>query len=169
MNGYIHVQSQVDQGTTFSVLLPVHESQTDTKPDLETASGAQDTGSEAKILVVDDEPQVAAVVVDMLEELGYQSTSFTSSAEAVKEISESPDKYSLIITDQMMPVMSGLEMTEQIHNIQPELPVILISGFSNLLVEEELNTRGITEYLRKPILFNELQESVHRMMKTIEV
>jgi nitrogen-specific signal transduction histidine kinase/CheY-like chemotaxis protein len=168
MSGKIHVESQPGRGTSFHIFLPMHETYGES-----TSIEAQNTLLEknprkARILVVDDEPQVAEVVAEMLEDLGFETASFTSSVLAFKEVTDNPDKYTLIITDQMMPDMSGLEMTRQLQSIQPDLPVILTSGFSNMLVEEELKVQGIKEYLKKPILFSELQESVFRIINNTE-
>jgi len=68
----------------------------------------------------------------------------------------------------MMPEMSGLELAKRIIAVKSDLPVILASGFSNLLHEEDLKSYGIAAYLNKPILFDELQESVFKVIQEIE-
>ena len=81
-------------------------------------------------------------------------------------MTRNPDKYTLVITDQMMPALTGLEMTHEIHMIDAEIPVILASGFTNTLLEEKSQRTGVAACLRKPISLDELEKTVCRVITT---
>lgn len=147
--GNITVYSEPGSGSTFRVYLPVMEGvESEQKV---VASGPLPTGSE-RILLVDDEPTVAKVEKDMLENLGYNVTICGSPVEALNFFRRQPESYDLIITDMTMPEMTGDKLAIEIMTIKPQIPVILCTGFSELINKEEALKIGIRRFVTKPLI-----------------
>ena len=147
-NGFIDVRSTPGEGSTFDVFFPVLEGA------LAEALAATDqvqppTGNE-RVLLVDDEPQLVQICGKMLEALGYRVDSTTSSLKAMEMFLAGQGAYALVITDQTMPEMTGLDLAKLLLRHQPDLPVILITGYSELLTEERLKASGIFKVMMKP-------------------
>ena len=143
--GAIRVESAPGQGAIFCVHFPSAPATVETAP---VATPASARGGE-HILVVDDEPDIVAMLVRMLEPRGYRVTAVTSGEAALAEFRRAPDRFDAVITDQTMPHMSGLELARSIHGQRPGMPVILTSGFTGPLRSEEL-ARDIAGVAAKP-------------------
>jgi len=102
-------------------------------------------GGTERILLVDDEKPIVLMLRDMLEHLGYQVTSTTSSPEALEMFRKRPDYYQLVITDQTMPKLTGGELAKEILTFRPDIPIILCTGFSEIFTEELAREMGIRE------------------------
>jgi len=108
------------------------------------------------ILVVDDEPFLVRVTQRQLENHGYTVTGISSSKDALEMIEANPWQFDLLITDQTMPRLTGMELALAVMAIRPDLPVILCTGHSDLVSEEEALQSGVKRYITKPIAANEL-------------
>ena len=144
--GAITVDSKPEQGATFNVFLPnegywAAPSETDEEP--------IPTGSE-RILIVDDEIGLADLGKDIIESLGYRVTALTGSREALETFRLQPDAFDLVITDMAMPGLNGYELAKELLAIRPEVPIILYTGFSDLIDEKQAKEAGIREYIMKP-------------------
>jgi len=102
-------------------------------------------------LIVDDEEMVLSVLSKSLKRLGYQVVTEQSSLAALKHLKEAPDSFDLIITDQTMPHMSGLELSEAARVACPQLPFILVTGFSPVLSDRSAQSLGVAGVISKPI------------------
>ena len=162
LGGAIKVYSEPGKGSTFRVFLPRHDGSLSEEPPAPT-DFPELKGNE-HILFIDDEKQVVSMVQEMLQELGYDITTQTSSVEALKQLAGQPDRFDLVITDQTMPDMTGMELADHILHIRPDMPVILATGYSKLVTEEKIRNSGIREYLRKPIVFHDLETVVRRVL-----
>ena len=147
-NGVIHVESVPGQGTSFHIYLP--EIRSETKISKPTAPACPQKGTE-RILLVDDEPQLVKMTHVMLENLGYKVTSTESSMDALELFRLNQDQFDIIITDQTMPKMSGVELTKKIWAIRPDIPIILCTGYSSLISKETATAIGIKNFVSKPI------------------
>ncbi|MDY6851149.1 MAG: response regulator, partial [Thermodesulfobacteriota bacterium] len=145
--GEILVFSEEGKGTSFEVLLPRTASEVTARKDQLTILPA---GSE-RILVVDDEKAVVDVWLYMLNEFGYEVVTNTSSLEALNVFQTQPDNFDIVITDHTMPDMTGVELTREIKNIRPDIPIIMCTGCDNLITPEEAMEIGISEVVTKPI------------------
>jgi len=159
--GMISARSKPDKGSTFDVFLPVTmatavEQQPQSEPVLE--------GSE-RILLVDDEESVAHSTALMLEFQGFKLSTHLDSREALKVFQKAPDEFDLVITDQSMPAMSGLELAAELMKIRPEIPIILNSGYSNKALEDKSLQIGIREICLKPM---DVQRLVKIIRKTLD-
>lgn len=116
------------------------------------------TSSLGRILVVDDEPQVGAVLRDLLVELGYVVETAVRGAEALQIVPVfQPDA---VLLDLQMPEMSGVEVLDHLRRDHPLLPVIMVTGNANLDVARDTLTRGAFDYLRKPFNLDVLDRVV---------
>ena len=147
-DGFIACESQVGVGTIFHIYLPSYES--DTIPGTVSSEYLPVIGTE-RILFVDDEPMLAQMGRTMLERLGYAVTVRTSSQEALTTFSDQPDAFDLVITDQTMPELTGFDLAQLILQIRPNLPIILCTGYSSVISEEQVKSSGIRGYALKPV------------------
>jgi len=159
--GHVTVDSTVGQGTTFDVFLPVVEPKT-SAPGEETAP--LPTGRE-RILWVDDEPTLVEACKRMVGSLGYDIAARTSSIEALEAFRANPDEFDLVITDMTMPSMTGVELARALMAIRPDIPIILCTGFSELVSENQAKALGIREFVMKPILRRNIAEAIRRALR----
>ncbi len=165
--GAITVESEVGQGTTFHVLFPKLSQTTATEKAATIKKPLRQEGTE-RILFIDDEPALIDIGQEILSSLGYQVTSCTSSEEALTLFKSSPDAFDLIITDLTMPKMTGDLLAKEFMQIRPEIPVILFTGYSDLVSRERFNALGIRDCLMKPLTRKDLAQSIRRILDAPE-
>jgi len=158
--GSITVESEADQGTTFRVFLPLVEEEA--APEAEDAV-APVTG-QGTILLVDDEQAILDVGSRMLEGLGYAVVAVKSSADALRAFQRDPDHFDLIMTDMTMPHMTGADLARAAMRIRPDIPVVLCTGFSELIDEAKAKAMGIKEFLMKPLRRNDVGQAISRAL-----
>jgi PAS domain S-box-containing protein len=160
--GEIIVDSVLGQGTTFHVYFPVRN----IPVDIEQESGGLEFGygGTERIMVVDDEMKIAQVFQRMLGRLGYKVTIFTDSIEAVSRFRRNPDEYDLVLTDMTMPKMTGAELAREVLALRPALPVIMTTGYSEIIDKEKANRLGIKEFLLKPVKKEQLAGVVRKAL-----
>ena len=156
--GDISVHSEPGKGTRVDVFLPMIENNTEVP--LETVSLESIPGGNEHILLVDDEENIVHMIHHMLERLGYHVTGRTSSVEALEAFRSQPKKFDIIITDQTMPNMTGEELAKELLQIRPDIPIILCTGFSEIIPEEKAKAIGIKDYIMKPVLKSQLAKAV---------
>jgi PAS domain S-box-containing protein len=156
--GKITVDSDPGRGSTFKVFLPLLqgdiEPQSQKKP-------ARPTGNE-RVLFVDDEKPLADLGKLMLERLGYDVSTRTSSLEALEVFKARADEFDLVITDMTMPNMTGNKLAQELMKIRPDIPIILCTGYSQQITRESVLKMGIKELILKPIVMDDLAEIVRR-------
>jgi CheY-like chemotaxis protein/anti-sigma regulatory factor (Ser/Thr protein kinase) len=145
--GEIEVESELGKGTVFHVYLPCMET---SLPTLTIGDDDVEGGDEC-ILFIDDDTYIAGMAEMMLKSFGYDVTARTSSVSGLDIFRRQPDKFDLLITDQLMPGMTGLQFVAEIRKMRPEIPVVLITGFSEPSNVGAFSEYGIEEILRKPI------------------
>ncbi len=145
--GLIKLETTPGQGTVFHIYFPAIETG---KAEIPGPAESLPTGHE-RILVVDDEKMIAALMARILGNLGYRVTYKTGSIETLATFAATPDEFDLVITDQSMPGMSGLELAGKLLVLRPTLPIILCTGFSSKVSEEIAEREGIREIIFKPL------------------
>jgi signal transduction histidine kinase/CheY-like chemotaxis protein len=161
--GNIKVESTIGEGSVFRVYLPI--AQKETAPEQVVVMGDLQTGTGC-ILLVDDEEQVVQVTGEILQSLGYSVVGRTVSQEALQLFSSSPDDFDLVITDLTMPGLTGLELSEGMKRVRPDIPIILFTGYSDQVSKDAAVEAGIDEYCMKPISMRELSTVVGRFLGT---
>jgi len=160
--GAITVDSQPGKGTTFHVYMPALDSHTQLEP-VSAEPMLLATGTE-HILFVDDEEPLVELGYQMLESLGYKVTTRTSSLEALELFKHDPDRFDLIITDQTMPKLTGVNLAREVMKIRPDIPVILCTGFSATITPEKARTAGIREFVMKPLLIRQISKTIRKVL-----
>ncbi|MBU8909932.1 MAG: response regulator, partial [Desulfobacterales bacterium] len=117
-------------------------------------------GGTERILLVDDEEAILTMEKQMLERLGYQVVSRTSSIEALEAFRSSPDKFDLVITDMAMPNMAGNKLSVELIKIRPGIPILLCTGFSETMSEEKAASLGIKGFILKPMVMKALARKI---------
>lgn len=160
--GAITVESTVGKGSIFSVYLPVIEQDQDTLDD--SADELLPTGNES-ILFVDDEPAIVDMADKLLTSLGYTVSGFTSSPEALLAFGRSPEKYDLVITDMTMPHLNGDRLAQEIMEQRRGVPIIICTGYSEQITEEDALKMGITNFIMKPVAMKTLATTVRKALE----
>jgi signal transduction histidine kinase len=159
--GDITVKSTPGKGTIFQVYLPLID-HLDLTTELEPINGA--AKGEERILLVDDEEQIVAMERQMLENLGYRVTARTDSQEALKVFAKHPRDFDLVITDMTMPYMTGDQLAQKMLDIEPNIPVILCTGFNEIITEEKALAMGIQKFVMKPVVKNDLATTIRSVL-----
>ncbi len=159
--GIIKVESESGKGSVFRVYLPVVQEET---PKVTECHEAVKTGHEC-VLVVDDEESIAEMISRMLGRLGYEVVTRTSSIEALELFRKRPTKFDLVITDMTMPNMTGKELAQRIRETRGDIPIILCTGFSELMSEHQAKTIGIQAFIMKPVLREEMARTIRRVLE----
>lgn len=163
MDGEIKVQSTPGLGSTFELLLPILlHTATKEAPRIESLEKGMES-----ILVIDDEKILGDMLEKMLIKLGYYVISQTSPIEALELIKKNPHRFDLVITDQNMPNITGTQLGEEIMKINPALPIILCTGFSEQIDKERAEAIGFNQFLMKPVIFRDLAKAVRQAMESI--
>ncbi|MHB8111215.1 MAG: response regulator [Syntrophorhabdaceae bacterium] len=160
LKGTITVESEPGIGSIFRVFLP--KVKTEVKED-QPETLQIPTGTES-ILFVDDEDMLVEWARGTLEKLGYSATSLTDPARALTMFSSDPSRFDLVITDQSMPSMSGMQLARELLTIRPDIPIILCTGHSAIVSPEKAKKAGIKEFLMKPVTREELAKVVRRVI-----
>lgn len=155
-NGAINVYSVVDKGTVFKILLPVsYRKGGAPREDLEVLHGS------GCILVVDDEEIMRFTAREILEKYGYTVLLAENGKEAVEVFCKEKSIIDLILLDMIMPVMNGRDCFKQLKEIDPEVKVVLSSGFSKEDDFDEMMQDGLSGFIRKPYLTSALCRTIH--------
>ena len=157
--GNIQIEKEEREGAVFRLFFPKleeYEEECDTHEKV--------IGGKEKILFVDDDPEICNVVALLLESLGYQVTFSQESMKILDLLKENPLKYNLLITDQTMPLLSGIELAKKAVKINPNLPIILCTGYDVGISHHRAKSMGIREICIKPFSRGELAKKVRGVL-----
>ncbi|MDR3570143.1 MAG: PAS domain S-box protein [Syntrophobacteraceae bacterium] len=160
--GTITVESSAGEGTTFRAFFPSMM----TEATAETArSGPLPRGQE-RVLVVDDEPTLAEATKKILERLGYHVAVRTNGVEALAAFRDQPrnTRFDLVITDMTMPHLTGIALAKELLRLEPDLPILLCTGFSEQTDAEKAERIGIKGFLMKPVVLKDLAAMVRKVL-----
>ncbi len=161
--GTITVESEPGKGSTFTVFLPTVEQ----RQAPASAVRVPIQRGDERVLLVDDEMSLVDMGKQMLEGLGYSVEPRTSSVEALELFRTDPGRFDLVITDMIMPNMTGLELSQRIMGIRQDIPIILCTGFSEMVTEVQAKALGINAFLIKPILKADLARTVREVLDSV--
>jgi CheY-like chemotaxis protein len=113
-----------------------------------------------RVLIVDDEPLIVQTLALLLRRLGYNASGETSSVRALERVRSAPDAVDVLLTDQMMPEMTGDVLAQQVRAIRPDLPIVIMTGYSAIASPERADELGISAVLHKPLGAPELRAAI---------
>lgn len=158
--GYINVYSEKGEGATFSIYLPASEKEISVEKEM-TKRVVRGTGT---LLLVDDEDIVIGVGEQMLKTLGYEVLLARSGKEALEIYTDNQDRVDMLILDMIMPNMSGGETYDKLKEINPDIKILLSSGYSMEGQATEILKRGCNGFIQKPFSVNELSEKIGEIL-----
>jgi PAS domain S-box-containing protein len=159
--GSILLHTAVGKGTRFEIFLPKYVEVSD-MPHISRSQTL--TSGEKHILLVDDNTADLWSIHQLLVHLGYCVDSTTDPHEALDIFRKESEKFSLLITDQIMPRMKGHELASQVHQIRKDVPVIVCTGSEGALQELQKHGKDIQEYILKPFSKTQLVDTINRML-----
>ena len=159
--GDIRVYSEPGKGASFKVYLPIYKTKA---KGLEIGVPEIIIGGTERILFVDDEDQIVRLTKNTLERLGYHVKVRTGSIDALELFQAAPDKFDLVITDMTMPNMTGTQLAKKLLAIRPDIPIIICSGFSEIMDEQEVKKLGIRGFVMKPVVKKELAKKIREVL-----
>jgi CheY-like chemotaxis protein len=149
----ISVYSELNRGTRFHLYFPAASTQAQA---LEPAKPAPHRGQGERILYLDDEESLVILAKRMLERMGYEVTGFNDSTQALAAFRAAPQDFDLVLTDLSMPGMSGMEVSRQMLQIRPDIPVLLATGYVRTEDVQQARAIGIREVIWKPQTIGEM-------------
>jgi len=159
--GNITVYSEPGIGTTFHVFLPICQEK---EVGVDTDHTSALLPGNEWLLLVDDDPTLVELGGEMLKKMGYHVVARTNSIEALEVFSSEPNRFDLVISDQTMPNLTGIQLAKKIKKIRADIPIILFSGFSDVINEENYKSLGINAFLMKPILEKDLSRIIRDVL-----
>ena len=148
LDGAIGLESELGTGSTFSLYFACVDA--DAGP-ASIEVGAVPRGRGQTVLVVDDEPALVELAEELLASLGYEPVGFRSSAEALAAFLAEPDRFDAVLTDELMPELTGTTLAAAVHELRPRLPVVVVSGYGGPHLEARGRHAGVVLIARKPL------------------
>jgi CheY-like chemotaxis protein len=159
--GDLRLAENSEAGTAFRLYLPVHHG---SGPPAETPGAKGMPAGTEKVLVVDDEEALVDVIGEALTRLGYRVEPCRSPDEALQCLRTDPEAYDLVVTDHIMPVMTGAELGREINALRPDLPMILCSGHGEAVDRSRAEEWGFAAFMRKPVRVEDLARLVREVL-----
>ncbi|MCK5055597.1 MAG: response regulator [Candidatus Aminicenantes bacterium] len=160
-DGEISVESEPGKGTSFHLFLPLL--QEDAGIEQEKREG-DPTGGDEHVLLVEDEKVLLNIVKRMLERLGYRVVSKANGVEALEAFRSSPQDFDVVITDLTMPGMTGIQLAREVIKIEPEIPIIICTGFNEGINREHLRNLGMQGFIMKPYSSKKLNLAIREVL-----
>jgi CheY-like chemotaxis protein len=161
LDGAIDVRTAIGRGTTFTIWLPISGEATAPADEVDVELPR---GEGQAIMIVDDEKPLVALAEEMLARLGYEPVGFSSSVAALQAFRAGPQRFDVVLTDETMPEMVGTEFARQVLLLRPDIPIVLMSGYSGAQLQERARAIGIREVLRKPLQSRDIAECLGRVL-----
>ena len=159
--GYINVYSEADQGTTFTIYLPASRKKVKKELEKTVPTMAMGTGT---ILLIDDEEMIIKVGKELLQELGYDVMTASSGLDAIELYQKNADQIDMVIMDMIMPGMGGGETFDRLKRINPDIRVLLSSGYSINGQASKILARGCDGFIQKPFNLIQLSDKIQQII-----
>jgi PAS domain S-box-containing protein len=159
--GAIDVQSALERGSTFSIYLAQTEAALVAAGE---AAPALPRGNGERVLLVEDEASLLALTAEVLARLGYEPVSFSESYAALAAFKADPRSFDVVITDDLMPGLTGTELAKRLRRHRPDLPIVLVSGYSAPHLTRQSLAAGVSELLAKPLQSRQIAATLARVL-----
>jgi PAS domain S-box-containing protein len=161
LGGAIDVKSALEQGSRFAIYLPLSEIAVAAAIEVENPLPR---GNGERVLLVDDEEPLVAVTAEVLSRLGYEPVPFSDSHAALAAFEAAPTRFDVIVTDDLMPGLTGTGLARVVRRRRPDLPIVLVSGYSGPTVTQQALAAGVSELLTKPVQSREIAITLARVL-----
>ncbi|MBF0276998.1 MAG: ABC transporter substrate-binding protein [SAR324 cluster bacterium] len=162
--GHIKVHSTEGKGSAFHIYFPVAIQAVESPPEKLRELPPRP----AKILLIDDEAMIVKLTKRMLEKLGYEANGFLDCDDALKSFSEHSQNFDLVMTDYGMPKMNGKAFAKKIKEIRPDIPVLIFTGYGDLMATDDIREWGVDGLVTKPFQLAELSEVLEKILEDKE-
>ncbi|HIJ77882.1 MAG: response regulator [Desulfobulbaceae bacterium] len=160
--GAVFVESRTGQGSIFTLFFPVVDGEVVVDPENEETKVLPDLGK--RVLIVDDVGLNVSLAENILKSIGCSVAGFLDSTQALAAFAAAPAKFDLIITDQTMPGMTGLELAQKALAIRPDIPVVMVTGYSDMVDEHKATAAGVSRLLFKPVELEAMIEVITELL-----
>jgi PAS domain S-box-containing protein len=159
--GAIDVHSALEQGSTFSIYL----ARTQAAPvSAGEAAAPLPRGNGERVLLVEDEASLLAMTAEVLTRLGYEAVPFANGHAALAAFQAAPRSFDVVITDDVMPGLTGTALAAELRRQRPDLPIVLVSGYSGPLLTQQALAAGVSELLVKPLQSRQFAATLDRVL-----
>jgi PAS domain S-box-containing protein len=162
--GAIDVHSIPEQGSTFAIYLP----RVQDVPAAEEALIPLSRGNGERVLLIDDEANILAMTAQVLTRLGYEPVSFSDSHAALAAFEAAPRSFDVVVTDDVMPGLTGTRLANVLHQQRLELPIVLVSGYSGPILAQRALAAGVSELLVKPLQPRDIAAALARVLHAVQ-
>jgi signal transduction histidine kinase len=162
--GALDVSSLPGERTVFDVYLPAAEPAAVTPSAAASRPRPAAPGAGQTILLVDDEETLVLLGEEMLAALGYEPVGVTGPSRALELFEADPTRFDLVLSDEVMPGMTGSQLAARLAEARPDLPILLMTGYGGRIAGERLRAAGVREVLRKPLMPSELAAALRRQL-----
>ena len=159
--GQITLKSELGEGTIFKIFFPIVTEEAENEKPVKKEMAKQGDGH---ILIAEDESGLVEIYQKFLEKLGYGVTVCDNGSDALKIFRANPTRFDLVLTDQAMPNMTGKHLSQELLKIRSDIPIILSTGHSEVISDEEVRSLGIRRYVMKPVDLERLQEVIEECL-----
>jgi signal transduction histidine kinase/ActR/RegA family two-component response regulator len=160
--GSLNVRSRPGEGSTFDAYFP---QTSDAVMDGDEPSTALVRGDGETVLIVDDEKPLVQLGEEMLAALGYEPVGFDDGLAAIAAFQREPQRFDLVLTDEIMPTITGTELAKSVQEIRPDVPIVMMTGYGGPLPMHRVRAAGVREVLKKPLLSAEIAECLARNLR----
>lgn len=120
------------------------------------------------MLLVDDETALVELEKQMISRLGYSVTAVDDSMKALALFRETPRRYDVVLSDQTMPNMTGMELARELIAVRPDIPIILVTGYSDVINADSVKAAGVKAFVMKPLTRMDLAQTIERVLREAE-